>query len=333
MIKKNNKVKIVDDFSPPVRAGLHFRILCLTGHNKGVSYYIKDDRLLFGRGDSVDIEVIDLKVSREHAELVRMDDSYILTDLGSQNGTIVNDLKIKQQKLSDGDKIVIGRTVYKYNLIDIEGEEEEYYAEDDDESIDEEIKLLPVDIEEATKKKKKLRIYIGVAIFVLIFLFDGSKEDTKNGNVNKQSSRSLSSLDSTLDKMIQDKMEEESEDENKRFNIAIHEGLREMRERNYLRSIASFEVAKVLKPKSKQAMAYAAIVKKQLDDEMELVFLQARREMDSLRYSAAVTSYCSIVRYLEHYKDDERRIGAEKNLLTVQIKAGLKDDEIKCFIE
>lgn len=53
----------------------------------------------------------DRKVSRRHARIDFVDGHFFLTDLGSANGTFLNDRLIKlRTRLKDGDKIVIGDT-------------------------------------------------------------------------------------------------------------------------------------------------------------------------------------------------------------------------------
>ena len=52
----------------------------------------------------------DPKISRSHAELRDRDGQWIIVDLASSNGTKVNDRRIDQHPLRDGDRIQLGRT-------------------------------------------------------------------------------------------------------------------------------------------------------------------------------------------------------------------------------
>ena len=62
-----------------------------------------------GRGSDNQIPLDDPKASRKHADLhVSPEGKYTLTDLGSQNGTMVNGEKISQQEICSGDRIGIG---------------------------------------------------------------------------------------------------------------------------------------------------------------------------------------------------------------------------------
>ncbi len=68
-------------------------------------------RLVAGRGETCDLSLSDADLSREHVE-VRSDlDGVVLRDLGSKNGTQVNERPVVERRLRDGDEIRIGRTV------------------------------------------------------------------------------------------------------------------------------------------------------------------------------------------------------------------------------
>ena len=68
---------------------------------------------LIGRNDPLrgvfnDVNLSDTAVSRRHAKIFIEGDSYCIEDLGSINGTAVNDHPISKAKLAHGDRIVIG---------------------------------------------------------------------------------------------------------------------------------------------------------------------------------------------------------------------------------
>lgn len=67
------------------------------------------DKLLIGRHSFNDISLRDNSVSRHHAIIVPDGGAWVIVDLNSTNGTAVNDRPVRQQALSDGDEIRIGR--------------------------------------------------------------------------------------------------------------------------------------------------------------------------------------------------------------------------------
>jgi hypothetical protein len=64
-----------------------------------------------GRLSDCDIVLNDAKASRRHAEVHPDGDGYVLVDLGSTNGTLVNGLAGDSRRLNDGDEITVGGTV------------------------------------------------------------------------------------------------------------------------------------------------------------------------------------------------------------------------------
>jgi len=73
-------------------------------------------KLIFGRGDSADIQLVDAKVSREHCRIEPIDqvvDRARIEDLCSQNGTYLNGTPIAAvESIAPGDEIVIGDTLF-----------------------------------------------------------------------------------------------------------------------------------------------------------------------------------------------------------------------------
>jgi pSer/pThr/pTyr-binding forkhead associated (FHA) protein len=66
-----------------------------------------------GRGPGATLRMADLSVSRYHAELRHVDDGWMLRDLGSMNGTTVNDLRITTTvRVRPGDRVSFGAVAY-----------------------------------------------------------------------------------------------------------------------------------------------------------------------------------------------------------------------------
>ena len=74
------------------------------------------DHFVIGRDKSCNIQITeDTSVSRKHASVMRQGVRFMLEDLGSSNGVIVNDKKIDgAHELQVGDKIEIGSTRYVF---------------------------------------------------------------------------------------------------------------------------------------------------------------------------------------------------------------------------
>ncbi|MGH2767937.1 MAG: FhaA domain-containing protein [Actinomycetota bacterium] len=77
-------------------------------------FLLETDRATIGRLSSCEIVVPDPNASRRHAEVVRRQDGWWITDLGSTNGTLVNGRLIKERRLESGDLIRIGHSELEY---------------------------------------------------------------------------------------------------------------------------------------------------------------------------------------------------------------------------
>ena len=70
--------------------------------------------ITIGRGPDNDVVIDDLAVSGNHAKIEPINNSYLLTDLRSRNGTFLNQQFIKAQWLKPGDIISIGEHTLIY---------------------------------------------------------------------------------------------------------------------------------------------------------------------------------------------------------------------------
>lgn len=91
----------------------------LAGQDIGKTYELLAEPMYIGRSPDCHIVVDEDQVSREHAQLVRSEAGFVLKDLKSTNGTLVNGKAITEHLLEDGDRVQIGTfTVFKFNYQD-----------------------------------------------------------------------------------------------------------------------------------------------------------------------------------------------------------------------
>ncbi len=72
------------------------------------------ERTTIGRRPNNDIQIDNLAVSADHAVIVMATDDWLVEDLGSTNGTLVNGKPVKKQILQDNDVIELGRYKLKF---------------------------------------------------------------------------------------------------------------------------------------------------------------------------------------------------------------------------
>jgi hypothetical protein len=80
----------------------------------GKAFPLSKDRVIIGRLGESDIVLADPGVSRRHAEVRREDGEFVVADLGSTNGTMVNEATIGERALEEGDRITVGKTVLEF---------------------------------------------------------------------------------------------------------------------------------------------------------------------------------------------------------------------------
>lgn len=79
------------------------------GDREGEVIALQKDVVTIGRSPQNDLFLDDVTVSRHHARIVADDESVILEDLNSLNGTYVNRKRVERHELADGDELQIGK--------------------------------------------------------------------------------------------------------------------------------------------------------------------------------------------------------------------------------
>lgn len=89
-------------------------LVVIYGPNLGRRYPLDGAELRIGRGADNDM-VIDMdNVSRLHAKVFKKDDGIYVEDLDSTNGSYVNDVEVKADRLRNGDLLKIGGAILKF---------------------------------------------------------------------------------------------------------------------------------------------------------------------------------------------------------------------------
>lgn len=84
------------------------------------------ERILIGRTPESDLQLDNPILSRRHAEIVRVPRGWVLRDLESTNGLLVNGLPKTQHHVNDGDLISVGKFILSVALPDDSGSSEEF---------------------------------------------------------------------------------------------------------------------------------------------------------------------------------------------------------------
>jgi diguanylate cyclase (GGDEF)-like protein len=95
-------------------AGKEACLVVIYGVELGKKYNLDAASLVLGRSSKCDIQIDQESISRNHSKIINTGKSILIRDLGSTNGTYVNDEPIDEYVLRDGDLIKIGRTIFKF---------------------------------------------------------------------------------------------------------------------------------------------------------------------------------------------------------------------------
>jgi hypothetical protein len=77
-----------------------------------------------GRSQENDIVISDPNVSRKHARISRADNGFVVEDLGSTNGTLLDGAPIDRERIEGGDELTFGQSTARFiRRIDSPGEE------------------------------------------------------------------------------------------------------------------------------------------------------------------------------------------------------------------
>ena len=99
------------DIAAEIHEGLRVGSLVLPD---GRRVPLGEQPLVIGRSADCGIVVADARASRQHAEIRAQGNGFVVHDLKSMNGTLVNGTAIREHPLTDGDEVRLGNTVLRF---------------------------------------------------------------------------------------------------------------------------------------------------------------------------------------------------------------------------
>ncbi|MFP4053737.1 MAG: FHA domain-containing protein [Phycisphaerae bacterium] len=92
------------------------KLVMFKANGQRKDFRVKTPKMIVGRGEDADLRIPIMSVSRHHTELRTEDSTLVAKDLGSSNGTYVNNKRVNEQVLSAGDRLVIGPVVFTLQI-------------------------------------------------------------------------------------------------------------------------------------------------------------------------------------------------------------------------
>lgn len=91
-------------------------MIAVAGPLKSTEVVLSQDETLIGRDPGCSVFLNSPSVSRRHCVIRRQEDKYLLRDLGSHNGTLVNQARVSEHLLQHGDRISIADSVLIFSI-------------------------------------------------------------------------------------------------------------------------------------------------------------------------------------------------------------------------
>jgi two-component system, cell cycle response regulator len=89
-------------------------LVVIYGLELGKKFNLSRPQIIIGRSSKADIQIDQEAVSRNHCKIINTGNAILLRDIGSTNGTYINDEMVDEYVLRDGDFIKVGRCIFKF---------------------------------------------------------------------------------------------------------------------------------------------------------------------------------------------------------------------------
>jgi len=92
-------------------------LVVLEGSLQGEDFHLHEGRNIIGSSPPCEILLQDEGIEDRHASIRFSSNQWILTDLDSESGTLLNGKRIYRHELKDGDKIIIGKSLLRVKTL------------------------------------------------------------------------------------------------------------------------------------------------------------------------------------------------------------------------
>ncbi len=95
---------------------MSFRLAIVSGKGAGREFFFSQRSVRIGRRADNDLVLYDTAVSRNHCEVLQEASGFLVRDLGSANGVLLNEQLVTEAKLQEGDRIQVGPVVFEFRI-------------------------------------------------------------------------------------------------------------------------------------------------------------------------------------------------------------------------
>ncbi|MBY0470127.1 FHA domain-containing protein [bacterium] len=308
------------------------RLRILQGPDQGAVFVIVGPIVKIGRGDESDVMISDLKASRLHAELSFTPSGWKVRDLASANGILLNGRETTQGPIRPNETITIGATVLEFIPAEsptrvlnapsrspeqLNHEQAGFLAQQERVRAMGAVNLKPVGLPNFNAPKpaggNNRVLIIGGALVAAVMILGGDpppkpKAKKADGDADRTLAQYMPSPDAGTQRSAD------------RF---LKEGMREYRERNYLRAQTQFETVLQIAPGHPLATKYLQNSKIAIADEIKSHQEGYKKAMLSGKLKSARAHLEAIRRLLFREPSNPAYIQAGEDLLSLDgIKKG-----------
>lgn len=255
----------------------------------GKVHVVDRDWVRLGRADDNDIIIKDPAVSRYHLNFYVKEGRLIVEDAGSQNGFLLNGTKAPSATtLKPGDRLLVGGYEYAVRAPGQAGASAP--------SATPSFSSTPVESPDEESRKKRIRIYAGLAVGLLVIALVSKKEEAPPGPPEENlSSADLKKVSQAAGRGSTYRQKSPSEI---RSEALFREAKRDYDNNNFSRAYIGFQDAKTLNPENEEALAYMEYCEAGMKNQIDTLLKDANVSFDKLQYRRAKSQAAQVLTIL-----------------------------------
>ena len=282
----------------------------LSGHLKGSHYTLSHETLYIGRASDNDIVLDDKRASRHHAQITYENGAYFISDLNTANGTFVNQRRILNQQLQNGDVIQVGQigahTFRFFHPGEGSPTQKQSLSKSKYEGAVPQQETITPGVPEL-QKPFSLRpwLYGSGLLFLVFFIWIMIQPSSKSPSSSEESSNSDSRSGPSSAKDLPEISKEAYSINWEKANHFYLSGYRELLSKNYLRAIDDFKTALELYPEHRLAKLYLKKAEDSITEDVNGSYKAGINYFNSAQYTLAIHHFRQVMTLLKYRKPPE----------------------------
>lgn len=320
--------------SAPLLTPAELFLVIKSGPDKGTAYKLMGKPITLGRADENQVVLDDPKSSRQHAKITFSNGRYNISDLGSQNGILLNGQRIRNGHINAGDILVVGNTTIqvaapKKSKTDKSQNHGPLVKASNNISqagpgiADRINKPSFSSSKKGSAPDQRVTIGAGFVILLVAFMVFNKKSKSTSKEFEITDEMVVQKELESISKVNKEKQEEilRKGKNTPRYNEAqafYKRGFREFREGNYSRAVENFNAALALFPSHKLAKRYLDRSRLRYQKQVTDAIARAERAFELQKYREAESEY-KTVKLLVRDPNNETYQLAEKRLEAITL--------------